>query len=352
MFSEVRKQMVQAARIRWLVQIGIALSILGAQAASAITWQEGWNLIARVERGDQEAAKYLIDAYNQGDPDAGTAIGVLYLNGVAYPRDLGRAKSYFDWARSRGSGWASAMLSLLHGNGFGVPADEKLSIALADEAAQRGYPGGKTLQAQQTILGLRGRPSQEQLAASVAAIQAGAVQGEPLSLSALARLYFAGFPPGNIPKDWAKARALWEEAMGKGYLLAGNFLIAMYYYGYGGPADQAKAIALAKRLAGLGPFGEAFLATAYYFGVAGEPQDPKRACSLAQKSRNHLQGVTIYALCLLDGHLPGNRAQGYAWLLRAAAGENDLAKSLAPEWEKRLTKEEVDEAKRLLPNLK
>ncbi|WP_135256791.1 tetratricopeptide repeat protein [Thermus caldilimi] len=344
--------MVQVARIRWLVQMGVALSILGAQAASAITWQEGWNLVVRVERGDQEAAKYLIDAYNQGDPDAGTAIGVLYLNGVAYPRDLGRAKSYFDWARSRGSGWASAMLVVLHGNGYGVPADDKLALTFADEAAQRGYPGGRTLQARGTLLGLRGRPSQEQLAASAAAIQAGAAQGEPISLSALARLYFTGFPPGNIPKDWAKARALWEEAMGKGYLLAGNFLIAMYYYGYGGPADQAKAIALAKRLAGLDLFGEAFLATAYYFGVAGEPQDPKKACPLAQKTREYVQGMAIYALCLLEGHLPGGRAQGYAWLLKAAAGGNDLAKSLAPEWEKRLTKEEVDEAKRLLPNLK
>jgi len=140
--------------------------------------------------------------------------------------------------------------------------------------------------------------------------------------------------------------------MDKGYLLAGSFLVPMYYYGYGGPADQAKAIALAKQLVGMGPQPTSFLATAYYFGVAGEPKDPKKACDLASQSRVHAQGMAIYALCLLDGHLPGGRAQGYAWLLRAAAGGNDLAKSLAPEWEKRLTKEEIDEAKRLLPNLK
>jgi len=299
-------------------------------------------------------ARALIEAYNQGDAEAGAAIGVLYLNGITYPRDLAKARSYLEWARGKGSGWASAVLALIYLNGYGVPADPKRGFSLLEEAGSRGYPGGRALQALNAYVEAHstGEFNTEAVASAARRAVETAKTGDPISLSVLARFYLVGVPTAGVPQDWAKARTLWEEAMDKGYLLAGSFLVPMYYYGYGGPADQAKAIALAKQLVGMGPQPTSFLATAYYFGVAGEPKDPKKACDLASQSRVHAQGMAIYALCLLDGHLPGGRAQGYAWLLRAAAGGNDLAKSLAPEWEKRLTKEEIDEAKRLLPNLK
>ena len=183
-------------------------------------------------------------------------------------------------------------------------------------------------------------------------IQEAATTGEPMSLSVLGRLYLGGYEKNGIPQDWGKARALWEEAVAKGYLLGGQFLTIFYYFGYGGPPDQVRAVGLAERLADFMVAAKSILALAYYSGSGGKPLDQKHACQLAQESRSHPHGAAVYGLCLLEGHLPGDRSQGYAWLLRAAAQGSSVAKSLAPEWERRLTKEEIDEAKRLLPNLK
>ncbi|MDW8358944.1 hypothetical protein, partial [Thermus sp.] len=69
-------------------------------------------------------------------------------------------------------------------------------------------------------------------------------------------------------------------------------------------------------------------------------------------SRQDPQGMALYGLCVLEGRLQGNKAMGYAWVLKSAGLGNDLAKVLAEEWEKKLSKADVDEAKRLLPDLK
>ncbi len=77
--------------------------ILLMAEAFALTVQEGWQLVARAESGDQAALQALVRAYQAQDPEAATALGVLYFNGIVYPRDLARAKEYFDWAFSQGS---------------------------------------------------------------------------------------------------------------------------------------------------------------------------------------------------------------------------------------------------------
>lgn len=54
--------------------------------------------MARAESGDQTALQTLIQAYQAQDPEAAAALGVLYLNGVVYPRDVAQAKEYFEWS--------------------------------------------------------------------------------------------------------------------------------------------------------------------------------------------------------------------------------------------------------------
>jgi len=73
-----------------------ALLAVLAHSALALSWQEGWELVAKAQTGDAQAARALIEAYNQGDAEAGAAIGVLYLNGITYPRDLAKARSYLE----------------------------------------------------------------------------------------------------------------------------------------------------------------------------------------------------------------------------------------------------------------
>lgn len=334
------------------------LAVVGLVAALsfglALSWQEGWNLVAKAQRGDVKAVEALVEAYKGGDAEAAAAIGVLYMSGFAYPRDYGKALEYLSWARSKGSGWASAMLALMYDFGLGVPRDEKRALDLIWESAAQGYPGGVAVKSIAYILGAEGKPTDEGLSQAVAATVQAASTGDPLALNNLARLYFSGLEKQGIPRDWAKAARLFEESYAKGYLPAALRLVPIYYYGYGVPPDQVKAVALAERLKGFGStfVGEAYLASAYYFGVGGKPKDPKRACQLAEVSRSNPQGSAVYGLCLLEGHLPGGRVQGYAWLLKAAGAGNDLATSLVKEWEKRLSADEREQAKRLVADLK
>ena len=78
----------------WLV---VFVVVLGTKAL-AFSIQEGWQLVARAESGDQTALQTLIQAYQAQDPEAAAALGVLYLDGVVYPRDVAQAKEYFEWS--------------------------------------------------------------------------------------------------------------------------------------------------------------------------------------------------------------------------------------------------------------
>lgn len=339
--------LVEVTTVRRLIAVVMLLGGLGLQAW-ALSPQEGWELVAAVETGDQGAYTRLLQAYQAGDPEAGTALGVLYLNGVAYPRDLEKTRQYFEWAYTKGSGWAAWGLSFLYANGLGVPSDPQKYLAYAQEGMKRGYPGAKAMYAQALIWGLEGLKQNVEEGARL--LKEAVTTEDPVALNVAARfLAFTNLP--GLPKDPKLARAYWEKAAAKGYFLARGFLAYDLFFGVGGAPDQKRALELAKPFVGFDPFSTTVWSTALYFGQGGLPQNRPEACRMAKELRAYSGTATIYGLCILEGVAPGERALGFAYLLFGAAHKEPLAQSLVPGWEKRLTPEEINRAKELLKKL-
>ncbi|APD10446.1 Beta-lactamase HcpA (plasmid) [Thermus brockianus] len=329
--------------------VALFLLLLGSTPAWALSPQEGWDLVAAVENGNHEAYSRLVQAYQAGDSEAGVALGMLYLNGIAYPRDLEKARQYFEWAHGRGSGWASWALAALYINGLGVPRDLQKGFQYAKQSMDRGYPGGKAVYG--LFLGAGQGGLKQDLDRGIRLIQEAAESGDPVALNALAR-YLAFFDHPKLPRNPQKAREYWEQAAAKGYYLARSFLAYDLFFGLGGPPNQKRALELAKPFVGFDPVSTTVWAAALYFGQGGVPQDRPRACGMAKERAELFSGLgTIYGLCILEGVVPGERALGFAYLLVGALDSHPLAQSLVPEWEKRLKPEEVNRAKELLKNL-
>lgn len=316
--------------------------------AQSLSTLEGWALVGKAEQGDASAVQKLIQLYQQGDPEAAVALGVLHLNGIVYTRDFDRAREYFEWARKQGSGWGSWGLAFLYGNGLGVPRDFDRYIALIKEGMQRGYSGAKAAYARALIDGM-GVPRDG--GQGVALLKQVEGNRDPIVLTVLASyLGFRDLP--GMPKDPSKARSLLEEASSYGYSVARGFLSYFLFFGVGGEPDQKRALAVAQPLVGFNLDATGVWATALYFGQGGAPKDPGRACQLVAGEKLLVASSrTILGLCLLEGRIQGGRPLGMAHLAKAASAGHSLAKSLLSEWMKRLSKEELEEAKRLLKDL-
>lgn len=176
-------------------------------------------------------------------------------------------------------------------------------------------------------------------------IQEAAKKGDPLGKHQLARAYstFEGFPRLLEP-DLVKARALFEEAVRAGVLTAPGRLAYMLYYGLGGPADFKRAVALAKPYVGLESSSTAVYLLALYDGK-GTAQNKAEACRLAAGPEGKIipsYSAYILAHCFKEA---GQKVEAYAYLLKAAAWSVPEATPLLKEWEKELTREELEAAK-------
>lgn len=335
----------------WLVAF---VAFLGTKAL-ALSIQEGWQLVARAESGDQAALRALIQAYQAQDPEAATALGVLYLNGVVYPRDVARAKEYFEWSYAKGGAWAGYWLSVLYANGIGVRQDMEAAIRYADTSAERGYVGGK-------LMGLLLRLFQKNLKYEeyVPQVEAEAAKApeDPVALGFKGRLAFDRAYLAKTPEEQEKflreARGLIQRAAEGGHPIYRDYYAYMLYFGLGGEPDQKRALELARPSLGFAPLRTGVVVWDLYFGNV-QPQNRPQACRLAGDyfARPELQNNilrVIYGLCLMDG---GKRVEGFAHLLKVA-GQNPLflpARALAQERAKGLSKEELERAKALLKDL-
>ncbi len=329
--------------------------ILLMAEAFALTVQEGWQLVARAESGDQTALQALVRAYQARDPEAATALGVLYLNGIVYPRDLARAKEYFDWAFSQGSAWAGYWLAVLYANGLGVPKDQEASLRYADASAGRGYVGGKLAG---LLLRLAyGRLKYEDYVRQMEAEAAKAPE-DPVSLGMRARLALDRAYQAKSPEEQgrflAEARELARKSAEGGHLIYRNLYAYMLYFGLGGEPDQKRALQLARPFAGFEPSATGLLVWDLYFGNV-QPQNRSQACRLAGEyfARPELRVSAlraIYGLCLMDG---GKRVEGFAHLLKATGQDPFFlpARALVQDRAKGLSKEELERARALLKDL-
>lgn len=336
----------------WLV---VFVVVLGTKAL-AFSIQEGWQLVARAESGDQTALQTLIQAYQAQDPEAAAALGVLYLNGVVYPRDVAQAKEYFEWSYAKGGAWAGYWLSVFYANGIGVQRDMETAIRYADVSAERGYVGGK-------LTGLLLRLVQGKLRYGdyVPQVEAEAAKApeDPVALGFKGRLALDRAYQAKTPEEQEKflreARGLIQRAAEGGHFIYRDFYTYMLYFGLGGEPDQRRALELARPYLGFSPLATGLVVWDLYFGNV-QPQNRPQACRLAGDyfARPELRGSNIlrvaYGLCLMDG---GKRVEGYAHLLKAA-GSDPLffsARALAKERAKELSKEEQERAKALLKDL-
>ncbi len=332
-----------------------ALVLVALFPAFALKIQEAWELVARADAGDRTAIESLLRGYQAQDPEAATAIGVLYLNGVVYPRDLAKARQYFEWASNLkgGSAWAKYWLGVIYANGLGVQADIERALRYAEESSKGGYIGGELLKSH-ILYGAKRQLSFEEFAK---AVQRATAQepDDPVVQGYRARLAYGQATSSDDPLRAGKLLIEAREAFAKAaraHYLYRDFYAYMLYFGLGGEPDQRRALELARPLAGFTPNATGLLVWDLYFGnVLG--QNRAQACDLAQRyfDQNQLRGSVlraVYGLCLMDR---GGRVEGYAHLLKASATDFLSARALAKEREKELSKEELERAKALLKDL-
>jgi hypothetical protein len=323
----------------------------------ALKIQETWELVAKADAGDRTAIESLLRGYQAQDPEAAVAIGVLYLNGVVYPRDLAKARQYFEWASNlkEGSAWAKYWLGVIHANGLGVPADIERALRYAEESSKGGYIGGELLRSH-ILYAAKRQLSFEEFAK---AVQRATAQepDDPVVQGYRGRLAYGQASSSDDPLKAGKLLIEAREAFAKAaraHYLYRDFYAYMLYFGLGGEPDQKQALEFARPLAGFTPNATGLLVWDLYFGNV-QPQNRSQACRLAGEyfARPDLRVSalrTVYGLCLMDG---GKRVEGFAHLLKAT-GQDPLflpARALAKERAKVLSKEEVEQAKALLKDL-
>jgi len=332
-----------------------ALVLIALLPAFALKTQEAWELVAKADAGDRTALESLLRGYQAQDPEAATAIGVLYLNGVVYPRDLAKARQYFEWASNLkgGSAWAKYWLGVIYANGLGVPTDIERALRYAEESSKGGYIGGELLKSH-ILYGAKRQLSFEEFAK---VIQKAAAQepDDPVVRGYRGRLAYAQAFSSDDPLRAGKLLTEAREAFAKAaraHYLYRDFYVYMLYFGLGGEPDQRRALELARPFAGFEPSATGLLVWDLYFGnVLG--RNRAQACDLARRyfDQDQLRGNVlraVYGLCLMDG---GRRVEGYAHLLKASATDFLAARALAQERAKELSKEELERAKALLKDL-
>jgi TPR repeat protein len=335
---------------RWVI-----LAVMSSGAVGlALSIQDGWTLIAKANGGDRSALQTLVQAYERGDAEAATAIGVLYLRGLVYPLDPIRARKYFEWAEAKGSGWASYWLAIFHAGGLTVPMDLEKAFQYAERGAKRGYIGAKLLLLRFRLV--KGDISTDRFIGEVEA-EAPKYPDEPVALHYMGMVsYIRAFratEPQERQQFLAEASKKFARAVELGHPTVLDTYAWLLYFGVGTEPDQKKALDLARPYVGLFPGASGLYLWDLYFGNV-QARNQSRACQLAGEyfARPELRVSailrTVYGLCLMD---VGKRVEGYAHLLKASATDFLAARALAQERAKELSKEELERAKALLKDL-
>ena len=103
----------------------------------------------------------LLDAAEQGDPEAQVRLGDLYQRGDGVPENDAEAVAWY--LRAAGQGYADAQFRLgsVYGNGRGVPLDYAESLAWFHRAAEQGHDAAQWMLGTTYSWGLRGAPRDE-----------------------------------------------------------------------------------------------------------------------------------------------------------------------------------------------
>jgi len=314
-----------------------------------------WLLVRGVkgEPGVTRGIEILTDSANQGNTEALSELGDMYLEGDTVPKDVGRAMEYYQTATTRGSAEAAFKLGMIYDMGQDIEGDHEKAIPWFLMAAERGYPAAQLYVANIYKDGW-GVPRDYQAAAKWYAMAAenGVVSAETelgdlyhagkgvsRNLQAAARHYLTAAEFSNqpyaelmlsvlyqmgrgVPQDMTKSVRWYQKASKEsGFALAEYQIARRYATGFGLPKDLREAYRWYLYAADEGlAVAEVELAEMFYKGQ-GVDQSLEDAFQWYYKAakQNHPYAQYRVGVMLLQGEgIPQNLNVGALWVRKAA----------------------------------
>ena len=245
----------------------LGLCLVIAQVAFGLAEPLGDGLVAYATGDYVTALKVLRPWAEQGNPDALTALGVMYVKGQGVPQDYTEALYLFNRAVTQGSADAEAELGDMYRSGYGVSPDYEQAIQMFRDSIQKGSVRGENYLGEAYVAGqgvVKDYDQARQL------FEDAARKGLPVALANLGNLYYLG---RGVPKDLGMALRYYEAAAAKNSPEAQNNLGLMYQKGIGVPQDSITAIRMFQSAALLGEFAGAYNAGWAFENGIGVPQD-------------------------------------------------------------------------------
>ncbi len=229
--------------------------------------------LARANKVDRAAKKYLVDIYNEGNGNRQSEIG---------------SDHWVHRAATQGHAGAQLMLGLLYFDGCGVKQNKAEAIPWIQKAAEQGHAGA---QWKLGCLYLGGHGVKRNEAEAIPWIQKAAEQGHAGAQWKLGCQYIEG---GGFPPDNATALKWIQKAAVQGEVRAQLHIGLIYSLGHGVPPDNAISFKWFQKAAEQGHgFAQARLAKLYFQGRGVEKNDKQAAYWLL---RSHLStdGLSLY----------------------------------------------------------
>ncbi|MCA9801350.1 MAG: SEL1-like repeat protein [Cyanobacteria bacterium HKST-UBA02] len=288
-----------------------------------------------VPRDLSKARQYYEKGARAGDPRAMCCLGHLYRLGLGCEKNLELAFKYYEQAAEIGLPDAMCAAATMLANGEGTPEDPKRARKLLEEAAARGH----TESMYRLVLLLEREPEDGNIEKANRLIEKAAAKDNLHAINHLGLSCLSGF---HRQKDPQKARALFERGAELGSAPAATNLGALYMEGKVVAKDEERGFQLYKRAADAGfPKGQAYAGVCLVNGKGTESR-PKEGIELLKKAVAKKDAHGQYYLGLYYYYGKGvirDRQKGLALLEQAARRGNTRAR------EKLAQIEEWDRAK-------
>lgn len=252
----------------------------------------------------------------QGDPVGHYALGMAYLYGRERKQDVERGFSLLERAAGTGNPDAKALLLRLYMEDMYAGLTMDRAVLYARDAAAAGIAAGQLYYG---IALLDGGQVARDYAKAREMFEAAAAQGCPEAVNSLAYMHMEGL---GVARDPARAFSLFREAAEAGNLNAEYQLGACYEFGEGCDRDPREAAAWYGKAAEAGdPLAMERLGLLHRGGEGALEEDPEESFEWFVKAANRgvESAMHMVGLSYLDGY-GTERDEGEArkWLALAA----------------------------------
>ncbi len=272
--------------------------------------------VAAFWRGEYaEARAFLQDAIKAGNAEAQFTLGLIYWEGLGFPKNGKEAMRLFTLAAKQGHARALNVLGFSYEHGIGVSADIKKAVQWYRKAVKEREPRALN---NLGILYSKGHGVPLDPSEARRLWREALDQGHAPAIHNLGIMYHQG---EGVPRDSAEARRLWLEAAKQGHAPALNSLGIMHYHSQGVPRDLGEAERFWRKAADRGHAqAKTSLGTMYYQGK-GVPRDSVEASKLWRSAAGQGHAPAMLNLSLLFHNGDGverDYVQAYMWLELAA----------------------------------